>query len=99
MIRLKTNGKLRDIAERYVHYDDDHPWEETEVYYYSDSYQAQKWSKPRRICIRSTREVGELLFRHEFLVTSLSENTLPLAIFSLYAKRGAMENFIKEANR
>lgn len=97
VIRLKNNSKLRDIAERYVHYDDAHPWEETEVYYYSDSYQAKKWSKPRRICIRSTREAGELLFRHEFIVTSLSENVLPQAIFTLYAKRGTMENFIKEA--
>jgi len=97
VIRLKNNSTLRDIAERYVHYDDDHPWGETEMYYHSASYQAQKWTKPRRICIRSTREAGELLFRHEFIVTSLSENVSPQGIFALYAKRGTMENFIKEA--
>jgi hypothetical protein len=48
-------------------------------------------------CIRSTREAGELLFRHEFIVTNLSENVSPDTIFSIYAKRGTMENFIKEA--
>ena len=49
------------------------------------------------MCIRSTREAGELLFRHEFIVTNLSENVSPDTIFSIYAKRGTMENFIKEA--
>ncbi len=27
--------------------------------------------KARRVCIRSTREVGELLFSHAFIVTNL----------------------------
>ncbi|MFL2080061.1 transposase, partial [Marinilactibacillus psychrotolerans] len=54
-------------------------------------------SKPRRLCIRSVREGGELLFQHTFIVTNLSKNVSPEVIFSLYAKRGTMENFIKEA--
>lgn len=68
-----------------------------EVQYFSTTYQAQSWSQSRRVCIRSTREAGELLFRHEFIVTNLSENVSPDTIFSIYAKRGTMENFIKEA--
>src|SRR5699024_9820053 len=44
-----------------------------------------------------TREGGELLFRHEFIVTNLSENVSPETVIRTYAKRGTMENFIKEA--
>jgi len=39
------------------------------------SYQAESWSKPRRVSIRSTREVGELLFSHAFIVTNLSKTS------------------------
>ncbi|OJF96215.1 IS1380 family transposase, partial [Alkalibacterium sp. 20] len=97
VIRLKSNRKLGQIAEGYVRYGDNHLWEEKEVRYHSTTYQAQKWTKARRICIRSTREAGELLFRHECIVTNLSSTTSSDQIFSLYAKRGTMENFIKEA--
>ncbi|MBU5519606.1 transposase, partial [Enterococcus sp. S163_ASV_20] len=89
--------RLGQIAEKSVLYGDNQKWEEREVQYFSTTYQAQSWSQSRRVCIRSTREAGELLFRHEFIVTNLSENVSPDTIFSIYAKRGTMENFIKEA--
>ncbi|NTM35841.1 IS1380 family transposase, partial [Enterococcus faecium] len=97
VIRLKNNRRLGQIAEKSVLYGDNQKWEEREVQYFSTTYQAQSWSQSRHVCIRSTREAGELLFRHEFIVTNLSENVSPDTIFSLYAKRGTMENFIKEA--
>ncbi|HBI3838976.1 TPA: IS1380-like element IS1678 family transposase, partial [Enterococcus faecium] len=97
VIRLKNNRRLGQIAEKSVLYGDNQKWEEREVQYFSTTYQAQSWSQSRRVCIRSTREAGELLFRHEFIVTNLSENVSPDTIFSIYAKRGTMENFIKEA--
>ncbi|WP_142657893.1 transposase, partial [Enterococcus faecium] len=83
--------------EHSVLYGDNQEWEEREVQYFSLPYQAQSWSKPRRVCIRSVREGGELLFHHAFIVTNLSDNVSPEVIFSLYGKRGTMENFIKEA--
>lgn len=97
VIRLKNNRKLGQIAEKSVLYGDNQKLEEREVQYFSTTYQAQSWSHSRRVCIRSTREAGELLFQHEFIVTNLSESVSPDVIFSLYAKRGTMENFIKEA--
>lgn len=97
VIRLKNNNKLSQLAEQFVQYDDNQKWDEQEVYYFSSFYQAQSWSKPRRVCIRSIRESGELLFHHAFIVTNLSENVSPKVVFSLYEKRGTMENFIKEA--
>ena len=58
VIRLKANRNLYRLAEEFMFYDNDHPWDEKEVYYRSVSYQAGSWAKSRRICIRSTREVG-----------------------------------------
>ncbi|TLQ08988.1 IS1380 family transposase [Marinilactibacillus psychrotolerans] len=97
VIRLKNNRRLGQIAEKSVLYGDNQKWEEREIHYFSTTYQAQSWSQSRRVCIRSTREAGELLFQHEFIVTNLSESVSPDVIFSFYAKRGTMENFIKEA--
>lgn len=49
-------------------------------------------------CLHSlTREVGELLFSHAFIVTNLSENISAKSVFETYNKRGTMENYIKEA--
>ena len=97
VIRLKANRNLYRLAEEFVYYDNHHPWDEKEVYYRSVSYQAASWFKPRRVCIRSTREVGELLFNHSFIVTNFSENISAKRVFETYNKRGTMENFIKEA--
>ncbi len=97
VIRLKANAKLAKLAESFVLIGDDHPWEHREVYYYSTTYQASSWEKKRRVCIKSTRDAGELTFRHEYLVTNFSENLSAKVMFQLYHKRGTMENYIKEA--
>lgn len=47
VIRLKSNRNLARLAEEFLLYDDNHPWEEKEVYFRSVSYQAASWSKPR----------------------------------------------------
>lgn len=97
VIRLKNNRKLGQLAEQFVQIGDDQEWEKTEIHYHSTVYQAKSWTTPRRVCIRSTREGGELLFRHEFIITNLSEDISSQTVFRTYAKRGTMENFIKEA--
>ena len=75
IIRLKANRNLYRLAEEFVFYDNDQ-----EVYYHSVSYQVASWTKSRHVCIRSTREVGEILFKHSFIITIFSEKIL--------AKRG-----------
>lgn len=97
VVRLKHNNNLYRLAEEFVLVDNNYPWDEIEVYYRSVSYQATSWTKPRRVCIRSTREIGELLFDHAFVVTNFSENISSERVFEIYKKRGTMENYIKEA--
>ena len=38
VIRLKSNRNLARLAEEFLFYDDNHPWEEKEVYFHSVSY-------------------------------------------------------------
>lgn len=97
IIRLKSNAKLKALAEEY------HPAHEirdvsvTESYVEESIYQAVSWSKARRVVIQSIRPAGELFFTHTFFVTSLGETFSPQAIVHSYKQRGTMENFIKEA--
>lgn len=98
IIRLKSNARLKALAEEL------HPTSEirdvtkAERYVEESIYQAGSWNTSRRIIIQSTRPAGELFFTHAFFVTNLSETAFsPEAILTSYQKRGAMENFIKEA--
>ena len=97
VIRLKANRNLSKLAESFIQIDDNHPWDKKEVVYSSTSYQAKSWSKERRVCIKSTREADELLFRHEYIITNYSNNVSAETVFRTYSKRGTMENIIKEA--
>lgn len=96
-IRLKSNRNLSRIAEQFVTINDNHDWDKQEIHYYNATYQAQSWGKSRRICLKSTREASELLFRHEFIITNFSKDVSPEMVFRTYAKKGTMENDIKEA--
>lgn len=97
VIRLKANKNLTKLAESFILIGDDYHWEKKEVSYYSTAYKAESWSKKRRVCIKSTREANELLFKHEYIITNCSETLSSKALFKIYHNRGRMENFIKEA--
>ena len=97
IIRLKSNAKLKALAEELHPAHEIHDVSVTESYVEESIYQATSWSTPRRIIIQSTRPAGELFFSHAFFVTNLSDTFSPYAIVTSYQKRGTMENFIKEA--
>lgn len=96
IIRLKSNAKLKEIANELYPIEEIHDVTVSESYAEESIYQATSWSKPRRIIIQSTRPAGELFFTHTFFVTNLSESFSPQAIVHSYQQRGTMENFIKE---
>ena len=93
VIRLKVNRNLLKLGEGFIQIDDIHLWDKKEVVYSSTSYQVKNWSKERRICIKSTREADELLFRLECIITNYSNNVSAETVFRTYCKRGTMENF------
>ena len=97
VVRLKANPKLKKLAEGLVLYGDKTDITSEEVQWFSvKEYQPNTWNRPYRVVIKATRPAGELLFKHEFLVTNLEELS-EKQIFPMYQKRGTMENFIKEA--
>lgn len=83
IIRLKSNSKLKELAEEL------HPANEiqdatvSESYMEETIYQAASWSKPRRIIIQSTRLAGELFFSHGFFVTNLTDAFSPKPLYRL----------------
>ena len=60
-------------------------------------YQAESWSKPRRIVAKVEHHLGELFPRVGFIVTSMS---LPSrSVVRFYNKRGTAEQWIKEGKQ
>ena len=67
------------------------------VRYKSFRYQAESWSKPRRIVAKVEHHLGELFARVGFIVTNMS---LPSrSVVRFYNKRGTAEQWIKEGKQ
>ena len=67
------------------------------VRYKSFRYQAESWSKPRRIVAKVEHHQGELFPRVGFIVTNMS---LPSrSVVRFYNKRGTAEQWIKEGKQ
>lgn len=96
IIRLKSNAQLQSLAKEYHPSSAPTDISKTECHFEETIYQANSWSKPRKIIIQSVRPAGELFFTHSFFVTSF-ELASPHDIVRAYQKRGTMENYIKEA--
>lgn len=97
IIHLKSNAKLRALAEELHPVSEIRDVTKTECYVKASIDQAKSWSKACRIIIQSTRPAGELFFSHAFFVTNLGDAFSPSAIVQSYQQRGTMENFMKEA--
>ena len=95
LIRLKANAKLDRLAKEVSdHLLDDGSLNYSQQLYREFEYQAKSWNKPRRVIVKVRRKAGELIPEYLFLVTNME--TRPELVVSLYAKRGTMENYIKE---
>lgn len=94
VIRLKANKRLYAKAEGLLAQIPDDVLEKTSVFYKEFSYQANSWTKPRRVVVKMERPKDELLFQFTFIVTNMSLS--PKNITKLYFNRGTMENYIKE---
>ncbi len=67
------------------------------VRYKSFLYQAESWTKPRRIVAKVEHHPGELFPRVGFIVTNLSLSSRSVVRF--YNKRGTAEQWIKEGKQ
>ena len=97
-IRLKENGKLRELASDI----DEELTEQTRddmvsyaVCYGEFLYQANSWEYPRRVVCKVEKPTEQLVHMHTFIVTNMDSE--PEKVIRFYCKRGSMENFIKES--
>lgn len=97
-IRLKENGKLRELASD----EDESLTRATKdnivdyaVEYGEFMYQAGSWTHPRRVVFKIEKPNGQFIHMYTFVVTTME---MPAdKVIQFYCGRGKMENFIKEA--
>jgi len=92
-IRLPANAVLQERVGHLLTRPVGRPPRKPQVYFAHFSYQAQSWSKPRRVVAKVEWHRGELYPRVGFLVTDLSRPAERVSRF--YNGRGTAEQWIK----
>lgn len=94
-IRLKSNNVLTKkargllpIEKKYGHTD--------KIRYSSFSYQAETWSRERKVYVKQIYRADQLFPEYYFVLTNTDSNTSE-EVFEFYEQRGEVENFIKES--
>ncbi|MDO5343263.1 MAG: IS1380 family transposase [Bacteroidia bacterium] len=97
-IRLKQNARLKQMID-----EKDQALYEATMYrtlpyavtYHEFNYQADSWTKERRIMCKIEKPYGQMVHTNTFIVTNFEELNVQQVI-QYYCGRGRMENFIKE---
>jgi hypothetical protein len=97
VIRIPANKNLELEIEDILFRPPGRPSLKPLVRYKSFRYQAESWSKPRRVVAKVEHHPGELFPRVGFIVTNMSLPSRPLVRF--YNKRGTAEQWIKEGKQ
>ena len=96
-IRIPANKSLELAIEDILFRPPGRPGRKPLVRYKSFRYQAESWSKPRRIVAKVEHHLGELFPRVGFIVTNMS---LPSrSVVRFYNKRGTAEQWINEGKQ
>ena len=95
--RVKNNAVLDRLAEPHVRRPVGRPPDEPRTWIYEMSYQAQSWSRPRRVVLVVQERPEELFLHHFFLITSWSFAQMDGAsLLALYRQRGTAEGHLGE---
>jgi hypothetical protein len=93
-IRLPANSILQRRIGYLLKRPVGRPPLEVRRYYASFRYQAQSWSKPRRVVAKVEWHLGELYPRVGYIVTNLARPAERVVAF--YNQRGTAEQWIRE---
>jgi Transposase DDE domain group 1 len=93
-IRLPANSVLQERIGHLLTRPVGRPPTRPQVFFASFSYQAQSWTKPRRVVAKVEWHQGELYPRVGFIVTNLTRPAQRVSKF--YNGRGTAEQWIKE---
>lgn len=99
--RIKSNAVLKRMAEPYLAYIRENKADDQNEWTVELSYQAEKWSKPRRIVLVIVKEKKQIdvfePFNYFFLITNWIEDQMSGSdILYFYRERGTMERWIGE---
>ena len=93
-IRLPANLVLHREIEHLMTRPVGRPSRKPKEFHHSFRYQAQSWSRPRRVVAKIEWHAGELFPRIGFIVTNLTWRSRRVVQF--YNRRGTAEQWIKE---
>lgn len=95
--RVRNNAVLNRMAEPYLVRPVGRPPKEPRTWFYEMSYQAESWSRSRRVVLVVMERTGELFLHHFWLITSWSEEQMGAeALLELYRERGTAEGYYGE---
>lgn len=95
--RVRNNAVLNRMAEPYLVRPVGRPPNEPRTWFYERSYQAESWSRPRRVVLVVMERSNELFLHHFWLITSWSAEQMPAEdLLELYRERGTAEGYYGE---
>jgi hypothetical protein len=95
--RVRNNAVLDRMAEPYLVRPVGRPPKEPRTWFYEMSYQAESWSRPRRVVLVVMERQGELFLHHFWLITNWSREQMSAeALLELYRERGTAEGYYGE---
>jgi len=98
VIRLRENNRLHKLAQEIsdkLITATKHNQIDYAVEYGEFLYQADSWDYPRRVVCKVEKPANQFIHLYTFIVTNMDSE--PYQLIKLYSKRGAMENYVKEA--
>jgi hypothetical protein len=96
-IRLRANKVLQRRIAYLLKRRPGRPSSKIERHYANFTYQANSWSKPRRVVAKVEWHPGELFPRVGFVVTTLTVSDE--RVYEFYNRRGTAEQYIKEGKQ
>lgn len=95
--RIRKNERLKHLAEPFVHPLAQPSGTEPTLAFHELSYQAEKWSAPRRVVLVLQQQAGEMFPEYFFLLTNWSAEQRPaVSMLELYRQRGTAEGHLGE---
>ncbi len=95
--RVRNNAVLDRLAEPYLRRPVGRPPAEPRTWIYEMWYQAEPWSRARRVVLVVQERPGELFLHHFFLITSWPADQMDgMSLLELYRERGTAEGHLGE---
>lgn len=95
--RIKNNPVLDRMALPHLKRPPGRPPAEPRTWYHEMTYQAESWSRPRRVVLVVLERSDDLFMHHFWLITSWSPQQMPAEdLLEMYRQRGTAEGHMGE---